>query len=90
MFKRLKSKEAIEVYKNYLVTHPDSSRVAFILGQALKENGEYQSAFNYLQKSLNLLPADQTVSEFSRNFIETRLPRLIKEIEPHIGGDPRR
>lgn len=86
MFKRLRTKEAIEIYKDYLSAHPDSSRVAFILGQALKENGDYQSAFSYLQKSMNLLPGDRTVSEFSRNFIQTHLPQLIKELEPHISS----
>lgn len=84
MFKRLKSKEAIEVYKNYLVAHPHSARVAFILAQALKENGDYQSAFTYLQQSVNLLPADGSVSDFSRNFIRSNVPILMEEIKSHL------
>jgi predicted Zn-dependent protease len=84
MFKRLKSKEAIEVYKNYLIVHPNSARVAFILAQALKENGDYQSAFTYLQQSINLLPADGSVSDFSRNFIQTKVPVLMEEIKTHL------
>lgn len=84
MFKRLKSQEAIEVYKNYLTAHPSSSRVAFILAQALKENGDYQSAFKYFQQSLRLLASDIEMSEFSRKFIQTNIPKMMAELESHL------
>lgn len=88
MFKRLRTKEAIEIYKDYLNAHPDSSRVAFILAQALKENGDYQSAFSYLRQSMELLPGDGSVSDFSRTFIQNHIPQLLEEIKPHLCNDP--
>jgi tetratricopeptide (TPR) repeat protein len=89
MFKRLRTKEAIEIYKDYLNAHPDSSRVAFILAQALKENGDYQSALSYLRQSMELLPGDGSVSDFSRNFIRNHIPQLLEEIKPHISNESR-
>lgn len=84
MFQKTKSQEAIEVYKRYLLTHPTSSRVAFILAQALKENGDYRSAFQYLQQSLNLLASDIGMSEFSRKFIQSNVPKMMAELEAHL------
>ncbi|NIU01320.1 MAG: tetratricopeptide repeat protein [Nitrosopumilaceae archaeon] len=81
MFKREKLQEVITVHKLYLNAHPGSARAAFNLGKAYQETGDYDTALKYLRQSMQLLPKDQSLSEFSRHFIQTTAPKLMDEID---------
>lgn len=74
-------KETIDFYKLYLKTHPNSSRVAFNLGMAYKDEGNTSLAKKYLEDCQRLLPADTSMSKFSREFIRKRLPKILDDLK---------
>ena len=81
MLRRRDHNQDIEVFKEYMNEHPDSSRAAFNLGKALKEKGDSQSAMRYFKKCLQLLSRDREISDFSRNYLKNNAPKMMDELK---------